>query len=217
MQHAEGRNRDFGEYGFDQRERCGRLRFYSKAEALEKMSYLVLGLGVFLSLGGAIAFYAGYGIIRGRARLGECHRRFRGVLLRYCDGCARADPAQARQPASLSQCRARCQHRGWANWPQDGRASCAASLLIPELNSSAGSQPVAVPPVAAAPIPSAREAGRNGPSGSNLTAARNFLKSARPVLALRRGGSRADYSSLKAPPFSRDVWRCRNQAGRSRP
>ena len=160
------------------------------------MSYLVLGLGVFLSLGGAIAFYTGYGII-------EVERGWASVIAgSVAFSCGIVTVALglilhrlARLPAFLNAGQGvtpRLRELAWRT--DDEQPSDIQS------ESSFGPQSAAVPPVAVAPIPSPRSWAKR-PIRSNLTAARSFLKP-RGHVPPARGLPEAEYSAQKAPPFS---------------
>lgn len=169
------------------------------------MSYLVLGLGVFLSLAGAIAFYTGYGII-------EVERGWASVIAgSVAFSCGIVTVALglilhrlARLPAFLNVGQGVTPRLGDLAWrPDDEPPSDIPSEL------SFGPQSGAVPPVAVAPIPSPRSWAKR-PIRSNLTAARSFLKPRGHVPPPARGLPAAEYSTLIAPPFSHGDL---NQAG----
>lgn len=160
------------------------------------MSYLVLGLGVFLSLVGAIAFYTGYGII-------EVERGWASVIAgSVAFSCGIVTVALglilhrlARLPAFLNAGQG-VTPLGELTWRTDDEPPSDI-----EIESSFVPQPPAVPPVAAVPIPSPRSWAKR-PIRSNLTAARSFLKPRGHVPPPARGLPE-EYSAPKAPPFSR--------------
>jgi hypothetical protein len=161
------------------------------------MSYLVLGLGILLSLCGAIAFYTGYGII-------EVERGWASVIAgSVAFSCGIVTVALglilhrlARLPAILHAGQGDTSQPGGFAWRMDDEPP---SVTQPEY--SFEPQPAAVQPVAAAPIPSPRSWAKR-PIRSNLTAARSFLKPRGHVPPPARGLPEAEYSTLKAPPFS---------------
>jgi hypothetical protein len=171
------------------------------------MSYLVLALGAFLSLCGALAVYAGYGIIqveRGWASviagsmafscgvvtlaLGLILHRLSSLHALLKSGKGMTPPLREAAPRMASE--PRHEH----------------SLMFPPETSMG---PEAVPPLAAAPPPAILPAAAlrswpQRPMRSNLTAARNFLKTRGTVLPTVRGTGESDYSSERVPPLSRD-------------
>ena len=175
------------------------------------MSYLVLGLGVFLSLAGAIAFYTGYGII-------EVERGWASVIAgSVAFSCGIVTVALglilhrlARLPAFLNAGQGVTPRLGDLAWRTDDEPPSD----IPRSNHRLDRSPAAVPPVAAVPIPSPRSWAKR-PIRSNLTAARSFLKPRGHVPPPARGLPAAEYSAPKAPPFS--AAEIQIKPGRSRP
>jgi hypothetical protein len=171
------------------------------------MSYLVLALGAFLSLCGALAVYAGYGIIqveRGWASVIAGSMAFScgivtlalGLILHRLSGLHSLLQSAKGMTPPLREAAPRM-----ANEPRREH-----SLMFPPETSMG---PEAVPPLAATPPPpippaAALRSWPQRPMRSNLTAARNFLKTRGTVLPTARGAAESDYSSQRVPPLSRD-------------
>lgn len=170
------------------------------------MSYLVLALGAFLSLCGAFAIYAGYGIIqveRGWASViagsmalscGVVTLALGLILHRLSSMHASLKSGESITPPlrELSRRMAGEPHREYS----------------PRVTPEASMVPGAVPPMAAAPPQAIPPAGGvrswpQRPMRSNLTAARSLLKSRGAVLPTPRGTAESDYSSQNSPPSSR--------------
>jgi hypothetical protein len=169
------------------------------------MSYLVLGLGAFLWLCGAIAIYTGYGIIeveRGWASVIAGSVAFSSGIVTLALGLILH--RLTRLHAILKAGQGVTPPLRELAWRTDYEPSSDA---LPE--SSFAQQPAAVPPVPSVtaapgipPAPSPRSWAHR-PMRPNLAAARNFLKP-RGTVPAARGIPEADYSAQKAPPFSRN-------------
>jgi hypothetical protein len=170
------------------------------------MSYLVLALGAFLSLCGAFAIYAGYGIIqveRGWASVIAGSMAFScgivtlalGLILHRLSSMHASLKSGESIPPPLRELPRRTAgepHREYS----------------PRLTPEASMVPEAVPPMAAAPPQAIPPAGGvrswpQRPMRSNLAAARSLLKSRGAVLPTPRGTAESDYSSQNSPPSSR--------------
>jgi hypothetical protein len=170
------------------------------------MSYLVLALGAFLSLCGAFAIYAGYGIIqveRGWASVIAGSMAFScgivtlalGLILHRLSSMHASLKSGESIPPPLRELPRRTAgepHREYS----------------PRLTPEASMVPEAVPPKAAAPPQAIAPDGGvrswpQRPMRSNLAAARSLLKSRGAVLPTPRGTAESDYSSQNGPPSSR--------------
>jgi hypothetical protein len=175
---------------------------------VDKMSYLVLALGAFLSLCGALAVYTGYGIIqveRGWASviagstafscgivtlaLGLILHRLSSMHASLKSGENIPPPLREEAPLMASE-----SHRDHPlTFPPE-------PSMVPE----AVPPFAAAPPAAIQPSAAALRSWLQRPMRSNLTATRNVLKTRGTVLPTVRGTHESDYSSQKVPPLSRD-------------
>jgi hypothetical protein len=167
------------------------------------MSYLVLALGALLSLGGAFAIYAGYGIIqveRGWAGVIAGATALSGGIVTIALGFILH---------SLSGLHALHKTgKGFTPLPRE-LAEDEASELRPEpglaFHPEASIAPEAGPPPAAVPPAASLRSWPQRPTRSNLTPARNFLKSRGTVLPAARGTLESDFASPKHPLISRSA------------
>jgi hypothetical protein len=170
---------------------------------VEKMSYLVLSLGALLSLGGAFAIYAGYGIIqveRGWAGVIAGATALSGGIVTIALGFILH---------SLSGLHALHKSgKGLTPLPRE-LAEDVASELRPEpglaFNPEASMVSEAGPPPAAVPPATSLRSWPQRPTRPNLTPARNFLKSRGTVLPAARGTPESDFASPKHPLISRSA------------
>jgi hypothetical protein len=179
------------------------------------MSYLVLGLGAFLSLCGAIAIYTGSGIIqveRGWASVIAGSMAFSCGIVTVALGLILHRLASLHAHIKSREGDTPPRDLAWRTDHEPSPDFMPESSIAPE--SSFAPQPPTVPPVppmAAAPsIPSPRSWPQR-PMRSNLTAARNLLKPRGTILPTARGTAETDYSSQNAPPLSRNG--LKNQSG----
>jgi hypothetical protein len=165
------------------------------------MSYLVLALGVLLSLCGAFAISAGYGIIqveRGWAGViagatalsGGIVTIALGFILHGLSGLhallkTRQDLTPL--PRELGE------HEASEPRPEPGLAFNPEASIVSE----AGPPPAAMPPAASSRIWPQR------PARSNLAPARNVLNSRGTVSPAARGTPESDFALPKFPPVSR--------------
>jgi hypothetical protein len=168
---------------------------------VEKMSYLVLALGALLSLCGAFAIFAGYGIIqveRGWAGVIAGATALSGGIVTIALGFILH---------SLSGLHALYKAgKGLTPLPRE-RGEDEASELRPEpglafnpeasMASEAGRSPAAMPPAAGSRTWPQR------PTRSNLAPGRNFLKSRGTALPAARGTPESDFASPTPPLISR--------------
>ncbi len=165
------------------------------------MSYLVLAMGAFLSLCGALALYAGYGIIqveRGWATFIAGSVAFSCGIVTLALGLILHRLSSLFAPLKAGN-EAMPLPRELARRTQ-GELHREPS---PDFN------PAAVPPMAAAPATATGAAASlrswaQRPPRSNLAAARKFLKSRGTILPAARATAEPDFSSQKAPRSSRD-------------
>lgn len=165
------------------------------------MSYLVLAMGAFLSLCGALALYAGYGIIqveRGWATF---------IAGSVAFSCGIVTLALGLILHRLSSLFAPLKTRNEA-LPLP-RELARRTPGEPRREPSPDFNPAAVPSMAAAPAPASGAAASlrswaQRPPRSNLAAARKFLKSRGPVLPSARATSEPDFSSHEPPRSSGD-------------
>jgi len=167
------------------------------------MSYLVLALGALLSLGGAVAIYAGYGIIqveRGWAGViagatalsGGIVTIALGFILRSLSGLHalhKTGKGLTPLPRELAEDEASGLR------PEPGLAFHPETSIAPE----AGPPPAAVPPA------TSLRSWPQRPTRPILTPARNFLKSRGTVLPAARGTLESDFASPKHPLISRSA------------
>ncbi|MGH6812722.1 MAG: hypothetical protein ACREDM_10365 [Methylocella sp.] len=174
------------------------------------MSYLVLALGTLLSLCGAFAIYAGYGII-------EVERGWAGVIagatalsggivtialgfilhsLSSLRALHKAGKGLTPLPRELGQDEARELR------PEPGLALSPEASMVSE----ARSPPAAVPPATSSRTWPQR------PTRPNLAPARNILKSRGTVLPAARGTPESDFALPKLPLVSRDAPRVSQDA-----
>ena len=165
------------------------------------MSYLVLALGALLSLCGAFAIYAGYGIIlveRGWAGVIAGATALSGGIVTIALGFILH---------SLSGLHALLK-TGKGLTPLPGElGEDEASELRPEpglaFNPEASMVSEAGPPPAAMPPAASLRTWPQRPTRPNLTPARNFLKSRGTVLPAARGTPESDFALPKLPLVSR--------------
>ena len=161
------------------------------------MSYFVLALGALLSLCGAFAIFAGYGMIqveRGWAGVIAGATALSGGIVTIALGFILH---------SLSGLHALHKAgKGLTPLPRE-LGEDEASQLRPEpglaFHPEASMASEAEPPPAAMP-PAAGEPGRSVPTRSNLAPGRNFLKSRGTALSAARGTSEFDFA-LPTPPL----------------
>jgi hypothetical protein len=168
---------------------------------VEKMSYLVLALGAVLSLCGAFAISAGYGIIqveRGWAGViagatalsGGIVTIALGFILHSLSGLhalLKTGKGLTSLPGELGE------NEASELRPDPGLAGNPEASMVSE----AGPPPAAVPPTASLRTWAQR------PTRPNLTPARNFLKSRGTVLPAARGMPESDFALPKLPLISR--------------
>ena len=170
---------------------------------VEKMSYLVVALGALLSLCGAFAIYAGYGIIlveRGWAGViagatllsGGIVTIALGFILHSLSGLhalLKTGEGLTPLPGELGA------DEVGALGPKPGVAFNPEVSMVSE----AGPPPAAVPPAASLRTWPQR------PTRPNLTFARNVLKSRGTVLPAARGTPESDFALPKLPLTARDA------------
>jgi hypothetical protein len=165
------------------------------------MSYLVFALGTLLSLCGAFAIYAGYGII-------QVERGWAGVIAGATAlSCGIVTIALGFILHSLSGLHALLKTgKGLPPLPRElsedeaGKLRAEPGLAVnPEASmvSETGPPPAAMPPAASLRTWPQR------PTRPNLTLARNFLKSRGTVLPAARGTPESDFAVPKLPLVSR--------------
>ncbi|MDQ6701722.1 MAG: hypothetical protein M3Z96_00715 [Pseudomonadota bacterium] len=167
------------------------------------MSYLVLALGALLSLCGAFAIYAGYGIIlveRGWAGVIAGATALSGGIVTIALGFILH---------SLSGLHALLKTgKGLTPLPRE-LGEDEASELRPEpglaFNPEASIVSEAGPPPAAMPPAASLRTWPQRPTRPNLTPARNFLKSRGTVLPAARETPESDFALPKLPLISRDA------------
>ena len=165
------------------------------------MSYLVLAMGAFLSLCGALALYAGYGIIqveRGWASFIAGSVAFSCGIVTLALGLILHRLSSLFAPLKAGEDAVPLPRELARRTPGELRREPS-----PDFN------PAAVPPMAAAPATATGAAAglrswAQRPPRSNLAAARKFLKSRGTVLPAARATAEPDFSSQKAPRPSRD-------------
>lgn len=163
------------------------------------MSYLVLALGVFLSLSGAFAITEGYAIIqveRGWATF---------IAGAMAFSCGIVTLALGLILHRLTSVHALLKSGNRLTPPLHEPARQTPSELSPISTPESSIAPETIPAIAPAPPPaSSARSWPQRPMRSNLTAARNFLKSRGTVWPSARGTSESEYSPQKVSPLSRD-------------
>lgn len=170
------------------------------------MSYLVLGLGAFLSLCGTIAIYTGYGIIqveRGWASVIAGSMAFSCGIVTLALGLILHRLSHIHAVLKSSQGIAPPREMAWRTGLETSAGFLSESSIAPESPVAAGTVPpmAAAPGIPPAPAPAPRSWAQR-PMRSNLAAARNFLKSRGTVMPAARGISEGDYSPRNGPPLS---------------
>lgn len=160
------------------------------------MSYVVLALGVFLSLCGAIAAVAGYGII-------EVERGWATFIAgSMAFSCGIVTLALGLILHTLSSLHMLLKSAKAFAPPLRELSRRTPGERYPGYTPETSMGPAAVPPIVAAPTTGLRSWPQR-PMRSNLAAARNFLKSRGTVLPAARKSSDSDCSSQSVPPLSR--------------
>jgi hypothetical protein len=179
------------------------------------MSYLVFALGTLLSLCGAFAIYAGYGII-------QVERGWAGVIAGATAlSCGIVTIALGFILHSLSGLHALLKTgKGLTPLPHE-LGEEEASELGPEpglaFNPEASMVSEAGPPPATMPPAAGLRTWLQRPTRPNLTPARNFLKSRGTVLPAARGTPESDFALPKLPLVSRAAPRGSEAAMERRP
>ena len=168
------------------------------------MSYLVLVLGTFLTLCGALAVNAGYSII-------QVERGWAGVIAgSMAFSCGIVTIALGLILYRLTQLQAYLKSAKALPPPPrelpfrtaEAPRRAPSPAFAPESSHDSSMEEASPPPILA--VPSARSWPPR-PIRSNLTAARNFLKSRGTGLPTARGTPETEYSSLNSPSLSREA------------